>query len=104
MSFDKKMKTQKVYLANHMIIDCKFVSSLVSCSGRLFSVPVKLIMVQILLFAEVEFYAFAFTLSFLLGLYLQFLIDRKITRKESQRLGVIRQKSGMNYEFIQSIK
>lgn len=104
MSFDKKVKTQKIYLANSMIIDCNTISEGISKSGILFSLPITAILVQIFLIIEFQYYALSYLGSFLLGLSIQYFIKRKISLKTTQLVAVQYDKYGINCEFIRSFK
>ena len=88
MSFSKKFKTQKIYLANNMMIDCDEISSAIASSGILFSLPITAILVQIFLVVQYQYYAFSFLISLLIGLFIQVLIDKQIAQSKSNLLSI----------------
>ena len=104
MSFNRKAKTQKIYLANNMIIDCDKVSEAISKSRIVFSVPASAILVQIFLLLEFEYYALSFAASLLLGVITQLLINKKISVKRDELRTIQYHKYGMNREFVRSLK
>jgi hypothetical protein len=79
MSFDKKFKTQKIYIANNMIIDCDKLTNAISLSGVLFSLPTRIISVQILLIIQYQYYGLSFILSIAIGVLIQFFTNKKIS-------------------------
>ena len=96
MSFEKKVRAQKIYMANNMIISTDKIAGSISASGVLFSLPATAIMVQTVLFVEFGYYGFSFLGSFVIGILVQSLIDRRIAYLNLRLQSVQHEKNGTN--------